>query len=404
MAEGKHTSSPEETERKPLMRRLTAIALRECGIIRKSPIYWFCMIVFPLLVMFFFTSMMDTGQPLDMPIGVVDLDNSATTRTLTRRLDAFQTTKVVAHYPCVEDARKAMQRGEIYGFIYFPEKTTEKLLASRQPGISFYYSMTSLTAGALVYRDLKTISSLAQAAVGSSTMSAKGYTTGQIKAFLQPTTIDLHLINNPSTNYNVYLSTMLVPGVIMLFIFLLTPFSLGMELKAHRSKELMAEANGNIVVAIVGKLLPQTLIFLSIMWVYMIYAFHCLGFPHQGGYGVMLLLGLLSVLASQGFGIFAFGLMPSMRMSMSICSLWAVLSFSIVGSAYPTMSMDAPLQSLAWLFPLRHHYMIYQIMLFNGYPMADAWWHIAALIGFAALPLFVLHKLKNALLTYVYIP
>jgi len=404
MSEEEHTLGSSEPKHKAPIWGLGVVALRECGIIRHTPVYWFCMIVFPLLVMIYFTSMMDTGQPLDMPVGIVDLDNTTTTRALARRLDAFQTTKVVARYPSVADARKAMQRGEIYGFLYFPERTTEKLLASRQPGISFYYSMTSITAGSLVFRDLKTISSLGQAAVGSSTMRAKGYTSGQIKAFLQPITIDLHLLNNPSTNYNVYLSTMLVPGVIMLFIFLLTPFSLGMELKTNRAHELLDSSGDNIVVAIVGKFLPQTLIFLTIMWVYMIYVFHVLGFPHVGGWGTMLLLGLLSVLASQGFGIFAFGLMPSMRMSMSVCSLWAVLSFSIVGSAYPVMNMDAPLQSLSWLFPLRHHYMIYQIALFNGYPLSDAWWYIAALVGFAALPILVLPKIKNALRTYVYIP
>ena len=105
-----------------------------------------------------------------------------------------------------------------------------------------------------------------------------------------------------------------------------------------------------------------------------------------------------------GFGIFAFGLMPSLRMSMSVCSLWAVLSFSMAGSAFPVMGMDAPLQSLSWLFPLRHYYMSYQITVFNGFPMLEAWFHFAALAAFILLPWIVVGKIKNAMLTYVYIP
>jgi len=113
---------------------------------------------------------------------------------------------------------------------------------------------------------------------------------------------------------------------------------------------------------------------------------------------------LIQVLAAQGFGIFAFGLMPSLRMSMSVCSLWAVLSFSMAGGAFPIMGMDSPLQSLSWLFPLRHYYMIYQITILNGYPLIEAWFHFVALAAFTLLPWLVIRKIKNAMLTYVYIP
>ena len=108
-------------------------------ILRRNHIYSFCMVLFPLLVMFFFTSLMDDGLPTSMPVGVVDLDNTTTSRALGRRLDGFQMSQVVAHYPSVAEARRAIQRNEIYGFLYIPKGTTDKLLASRQPKISPRY-------------------------------------------------------------------------------------------------------------------------------------------------------------------------------------------------------------------------------------------------------------------------
>ena len=159
-----------------------------------------------------------------------------------------------------------------------------------------------------------------------------------------------------------------------------------------------------MVKALVGKLLPHTLVFLAITFIYEYYVFGMLRFPHPGGVGMLVLLALLQVLASQGLGIFFFGLMPSLRMSMSISSLWAVLSFSMAGSAFPVMAMDGALRTLAWLFPLRHYYMIYQICVFNGFPLLEAWFHLAALAAFMLLPWLVLRKIKNAMLTYVYIP
>ena len=354
------------------LNQIWQIALRECKILFVNRIYFFSMVIFPLLTMVFFTSLMGEGLPEDMPIGVVDLDNTTTSRGLIRKLDAFQSSRVVAHYPSVNEARRAIQENQIYAFLYIPKGTTDKLLSSRQPKISYYYNMASVMSGSLLMKDLKTISNLGSAAVGQATMRAKGYTPEQMMTFLQPIRLDLHQIANPWTNYNAYLSTVLVPGVMMLFMFLISAYSLGMELKFGRGKEWLGYADNNIVVAILGKYLPQALVFLSIILFYEFYIYGVLHFPHRGGAGQILLLALLEVFSSIGFGIFAFGLMPSLRMSMSVCSLWAVLSFSLAGSAFPVMGMDGAIQSLTWLFPLRHYYMLYQITVFNGFPLIDS--------------------------------
>ena len=380
------------------------VMMRELQILRQNHIYRFCMVLFPILVIIFFTTLLDDGLPTSMPVGIVDLDNTSTTRALERKLDGFQMSKVVAHYPSVAEARQAIQRNEIYGFLYIPKGTTSKLLASRQPKISYYYTYTTMVAGSMIMKDMKTISSLGSAALGQATMRAKGLTDKQIQTLLQPITIDLHQIANPWSSYNVYLTTVMVPGILMIFIFLISAYSLGTELKFASSKNWLAMADNNVTIALVGKFLPQTLIWLAIVFGYQLYVFFHLGFPHQGSPWMLVLLGLMHVMAAQGFGIFAFGLMPSLRMSMSVCSLWAVLSISMAGSAFPAMGMDGALQSLAWLFPLRHYFMLYQACIFNGFPLVEVWFHFAALLGFILLPWMVASKIKNAMLTYVYIP
>ena len=386
------------------MWQLSKLVKRECKILYKNPIYGFCMVLFPLFALLFFTSLMDDGLPQDMPVGIVDLDNTSTSRSLVRRLDAFQNSAVVASYPSVAEARRAIQENRIYAFLYIPEGTTEKLLSARRPKVSYYYTLTSLTGGSLVMKDLKTIATLGSAGVGQATLRAKGFTDKQIQTFLQPIRIDLHQIANPWGNYNMYLSTVFVPGIMMLFMFLISAYSLGMELKFDRGKEWIHMADGNAVVAILGKFLPQAVLFLALIFSYEYYIYEVLEFPRQGSVWMIVLLAVLEVFSSIGFGIFAFGLMPSLRMSMSVCSLWAMLGFSLAGSAYPLMGMDEPIQALSWLFPLRHYYMLYQMTVFNGYPLIDAWFHLVGLVAFTLLPWFVLRKIKNAMLTYVYIP
>ena len=119
---------------------------------------------------------------------------------------------------------------------------------------------------------------------------------------------------------------------------------------------------------------------------------------------MIIMLSVLSVLACEGFGVFIFGLMPSLRMSMSVCSLWAVLSFSTAGATFPVFAMDGMIEALSWLFPLRHYYMIYQICIFNGFPLINAWINVVILLAFAMLPLLSAWNIRKAMLVYVYIP
>lgn len=383
---------------------LLNIAKREVLRIAVRPLYLFCMIIAPVFCYLFFTTLMANGLPTDLPAGVVDLDNTSTTRNIIRNLDAFQQTHIVARYPSVMEARKAIQRGEIYSFYYIPEGTTEATLASRQPKVSFYVNYSYLIAGSLLYKDQRTISELAAGAVGRATLYAKGATEDQAMAFLQPIVIDTHALNNPWLNYSVYLCNTLFPGILMLLIFLTTIYTLGEEVKNGTGRELMRLADNSITKVLIGKLLPHTLVFFIIAVFYNVYLYGYLHYPCHSGIFPMLLAGLLLVLSSQAFGVFLFGLFGSFRLALSAASLWGVISFSISGFTFPVMAMHPTLQALCVLFPLRHYYLLYVNFALNGYPLIYAWQAVAALLVFLLLPFLVLKKLRTILLQYVYVP
>ena len=385
-------------------KRILLIAKRETFRIASKPMYLFCMVIAPIFCYLFFTTLMGNGLPTNLPAGVVDLDNTATTRNIIRNLDAFQQTEIVAHYASFEEARKAVQRGEIYSFYYIPKGTTEEALSSRQPKVSFYINYSYLVAGSLAYKDQRTMSELVGAAVGQATLIARGATEEQAIAFLQPIVIDTHALNNPWLNYSVYLCNTLLPGVLMLLIFLTTTYTLGVEIKEKTANQLMKMADNSIVTALIGKLLPQTIIFFISVTFYNAYLYGFLHYPCHSGILPMLFAGLLMVLASQAVGVFFFGLFGSMRLALSASSLWGVLSFSISGFSFPVMAMHPTLQALSNLFPLRHYFLIYVDLALNGYPMVYAWHSIVALLLFMLLPFFVLKKLRTAMLHYVYIP
>ncbi len=368
------------------------------------PLYLFCMVVAPLFCYVFFTTLMDSGLPQNMPVGVVDEDLTTTSRQLARNLDAFEQTAVVAHYPNVSEARQAMQRGDIYGFYYIPEGTTAKVQAQRQPKVSFYTNNTLLIAGSLLYKDMKMMSELASGAAARSVLYAKGATEDQAMGFLQPIVIDTHPLNNPWINYSVYLNNTFTPGVLMLMIFMVTVFSIGVEIKDRTARQWLRTGNNSIWISLAGKLLPHTAVFFLMGVLYNVYLYGFLHFPCNSGIGPMLFATLCLVLASQGMGILMIGVLPTLRLGLSFASLWGVLSFSMCGLSFPAMGMHPTLQALANLFPLRHYFLIYVDQALNGYPMIYSWTNYVALLLFMMLPFLIAHRLKAALIYYKYVP
>ena len=173
------------------------LIMREGRRMCSRPLYVFCMVIAPLFCYIFFTTLMADGLPTNLPVGAVDQDNTSTTRALLRNLDAFQQTHITAHYKDVTEARRAMQRGDIYAFYYIPQGTTADAIAGRQPRVSFYTNGSYLIAGSLLYKDLLTMTVLANASIGQQTLLARGATEQQALGFLQPILIDTHRCTTP---------------------------------------------------------------------------------------------------------------------------------------------------------------------------------------------------------------
>lgn len=383
---------------------LWTIMKRECHRLVSRPLYLFCMVIAPLFCYIFFTTLMDSGLPTDLPTGAVDLDNSSTSRNILRNLDAFQQTKIIAHYDSFDEARIAMQEGKIYGFFYIPTDMSQDVQSSRQPKISFYTNNSYLIAGSLLFRDMKMMSELASGSAGRSSLYAKGATESQAMAFLQPIVIDTHALKNPWLNYSVYLCNTIIPGMLMLMIFMTTVFSIGVELKEKTSHEWLQLGQNSMYISLWGKLLPQTIVFFIMSIFYNVYLYNYLHFPINSGIFPMIFASLLFVLASQAFGVFMIGMLPTLRLGLSFASLWGVISFSISGFTFPVMAMHPILQSLAYLFPLRHYFLIYVDQALNGYGMAYSWTSYVALLLFLFLPFTIIKRLKNAMMHYKYIP
>lgn len=386
--------------------RVLRISKREVGVFKRRPLLILCMVVAPIFVTLYFTSMMSVGLPSQLPTGLVDEDDTQTTRAIVRVLSAMKTTGLNHRYATFSEARRAMQRGEIYAFFYIPKGTTVEAIGQRQPRISFYTADTYYVPAALLMKDLKTISEMAGLAITRETLRAKGVPEGSIMGVLQPISVETHPLNNPYLNYGILLNNLIIPGIVIILVMLTTTYVVGMEWKVGTQKFLLNNmAGGSVAVALTGKLLPQTLLYSFIFFANDVYLYRFMGYPCQCGLWVMLLLGVLTVVTAQSMGLLMFGIfVGQMRMAMSGSALLGVLSLSMAGFSYPVPAMTVFLQDISLIFPLRDYFLLYTNQALNGYPLIYAWKPLVAMLVIIGLPLLFLRRYRYAFNNVEYKP
>lgn len=127
-----------------------------------------------------------------------------------------------------------------------------------------------------------------------------------MKARLSPITVDTFPLNNPWISYAIYLASILMPAFVFMFAMFTATYSISQETKEKTAADWLRRSNDSIVLALLGKLLPQTLIFVTTGLLYLSILYGYLHFPLNSGFFPMFLAMLLLVLAAQGFAIFCY--------------------------------------------------------------------------------------------------
>lgn len=374
---------------------------REFGIIRRKPVFLLGSVGVMAVCCLFYLTFFKAGLPENLPVGVLDLDNSSLSRNFCRQLDATQMGKVIK-YEDFTTARNAMQTGEITSLCVIPQRMNEEVNANRRPVFTYYVNTLYLIGGALSYKNILTMVTLTGGAVQREVLRAKGYSEDAIMGLIQPIVVDEHKIGNATTNYGVYLNNIILPGLLALSIVFVLIYALGSELRYGTSKELMETADGSMAAALIGKLLPYTLIYLVLGLGLDLLLFGVCRYPLNGSILNMMLAMVVFILANEAVAVTLVGLLPTLRYSLSIAALFAILGFSFSGFTFPVEAMPVAFQGVSCLFPLRFYYLLYVQEAMFGVGFAGWWQYIVYMLLFLVGPFCVCGRLKRAWLNQNY--
>ena len=374
-------------------------------IMHRWVLYLFAVVVVPLAMTAFFVSFLHEGVAERVPCAVVDLDGSSMSRNLVRNLDALQQVDVCGKCESYVQAMTLVKRGDIVGFFMIPEGFGRDVLSGRQPVLTYYVNFGYIVPASLLTEGFTTISLLSNAAVEQSVLRAEGLPDEEIVPRVQPIINNIHRIGNPEMNYGVYLTNSFAPGVLALMVLIVSTYNITAEITRGTSRRWMRVGGNSVVIALVGKLMPLTMLFTIVGWVMQIVFYVVADYPMHGSMCVMFLAMFLLVVACQALSVMICAIVPNPRYALSVCSLVGMLAFSLCGYSFPVENMYPGIGVFSHILPMRYYFLIYVDQALNGLPFVYSRMSFVSLSVFPILALIMLPLLKRAMLRpVVFVP
>lgn len=374
-----------------MMYYLLNVFRRELRRMASRRIYWVTSLVLPLFSLVFMATIFGNGQMQNLPIGVVDTENTSASRNIIRMADATPTLRITHQYANETEAMKAVQKKEVYGYLLIEEGI-----------LCYYYHNAMLSVGGEIHSTLESL--LEQVSVTPLVTEAIGLgeEEADIVSFLMPTSETEFPTYNHFRNYAVYLTQPFFFVFLQVLLLLVTTYALGSESKFGTSDEWLQSARGNIGIAVLGKLLPYTFIFILMGVLANVVFFQWIQIPLPGSLWTINGMTILFVCATQALALFLYSLFPVLSLIISVVSMIGSLGATLSGVTFPVVFMDTPVYWASFFFPIRHFMEVVLSLLYLEASFADYWTSLVALLLFLLLPILLLPRLKNALTTHRY--
>ena len=381
---------------------LFKVMRRETRRIADSWVLVFTTMIAPLTAFLIIIWLFSSGVVRDLPIAVVDMDHTAYSAKVTRLIDATPVCNVMLRLNSIEEAKQMMDRGKIDAIVVLPTDLERKVLNSGSPAIAVYINNSNVVKGGALKSGLFTTLSTISAGVKVQVAIKKGQTPEQAVEKARPVKVNTHLLFNPFGNYSYFLVLGLLPLLAVVFIFLGSVYALGMELKEGTAGELIALAQKNVTVALVGKMLPYTFLFFMDMMIMNIILVKTLGTPVHGSLFIILLSEFLLIISYQLLAILFLKLSANLRLSLSLGSAYTMMALTFSGLTFPSIAMPFIAQLFSLIFPYTFWLQIFMSQTLRGEPVTEVLLPLLAFIPFIVGGILAFPGMKRKLTYHKY--
>jgi len=283
------------------------------------------------------------GQPMDLPVGVVDLDQSSLSRKVVRYLQASPALNVTRHYSSIVEGKADISDAGIYAMVVIPPGLSRDVMRAEAPAITAFYNAQYLLTGKAIRSALLEIETTLAIELDVGRTLVNRPVIEAAFATSLPLRSQMSALYNLNMNYATFLVPALLAALFQLLIICVTILSFG-------RKDLKTPATQRA-----GRSFLYSCVFSVHILLALAFLYGGLDWPHQSSIAGLLPLIFLFVIACQLLGAFFYVLAFDLVRSLSLAGAFAAPAFAFLGVTFPASDMTVFAQFWRDLMPAAHY-------------------------------------------------
>ena len=341
----------------------------------------FLMLWLPPVLFFLLWAIMSAGQARNLPIAVVDLDNSPLSRSLVRHYDLSPTLAVAERFDDVAQAGAALRAGTVYALVVLPAGLEADTRRGRLPQVTAQVNNQFLLVGRMINSALTLAHGDAVTRLKVRVGLAESGAASLALAAAAPYALRLVPLYNGNTDYARFLVSAMLPAAWQI----LTVAAAVLALATTRRLSGLQDWPGQRpIAALLATLLPPFTLLAAHGLLFTVALHLGLGWPMRGSWVILVAAQLLASSAMVSAGALCYFITQDGARGLSLAAAYSAPGLAFMGVTYPASDMN-PLAAL-WrqAMPVSHYIEIHMAQAHDGAAP------LASLPQFAALAVFLL--------------
>jgi ABC-2 type transport system permease protein len=313
---------------------------REFGIFFTNKIMVTMFIIGPIFYGLLYGSVYSKGKLINLPIIIVDQDNTATSAALVDMIDQPELLQVKEVKRENVDLEKVFMDEMAYAVVNIPYNFQRDLMQGRYPEINTYINNANLLPSGYLNRSISNV-------IGTFNV--------QQSAAAGKTTAALHLntfrLFNPAGTYFLFAWPSYLFLVLQAVVMVVFAFSFALEQENSSFISLYEQSGRSVLILMIGKLVPYLILSLISMSIYIIY-FYLFRQPYPKHILPLLLSNTIFIISCAFIGLIVGTVVKSQLKSLQALMILSMPIYISSGFSWPYDQQDGQLaQWFSMLFP-----------------------------------------------------
>ncbi|MDM9627795.1 ABC transporter permease [Rhizobium sp. S152] len=307
------------------------------------------LVIGPLIYALYYPQPYRNEALRDVPIALVDLDGTDSSRQFARRLDASSDVAIAAVLPDEKSAEREVYARDLYGMLVIPQHFERDVLHGRQSPVALYGDASYF----LVYQRISgAVAAVARAfgaEVESARLIAMGVDPAIAAAASDPMPLTAVALFNPQGGYATYI----LPAALVLILQQTMLMGIGLlgAIEDDRTSSDPMAASAGPVSLVLGKMLAYLTVEAVIFPFYLIVLPYLYDIPRLGSFETIAIFSIPFVLSASALGLIIARLFRRPVVVQLVGAALGLPFIFLAGFTWPIEAVPEPLRTIALVLP-----------------------------------------------------